>query len=283
MGRLPEQMEASLQTLQRLQLELQGVDQNLETAEGRLERLIARAPSDSSAVPPLGTSEREALEAELARLRQRYTDEHPDVKALAARLRGLEPTPAPAQQPALDRSSIAAAQVERARADVNALLARRHSLREQISNYEGRVEQMPRKEQDLATLTRDFNQLRDNYQTLLRRKLDAQMAERLQQRWTEDFEILDRARLPEHHVFPNRVLFILAGVILGLGLGLGASLVVETLNRAVLSLEDLEATIRVPVLAVLPLIEPREAAEAMRALGARRLRPGNALLADHHS
>ena len=53
---------------------------------------------------------------------------------------------------------------------------------------------MPRSEQNLATLTRDFTQLRDNYDGLLRRRVDARMAVRLQQRWTEDFEILDPAR-----------------------------------------------------------------------------------------
>ena len=166
---------------------------------------------------------------------------------------------------------------------MNALLARRQSLREQIAGYEGRVEQMPRKEQDLATLTRDFNQLRDNYQTLLKRKMDAQMAERLQQRWTEDFDILDQARLPDHHVFPKAQLFILAGVVVGLGLGLGAALVLETFNRSVLSLDDLEATVRVPVLAVLPYINRQEIALAERSLVARRARPAHDLFADRHS
>ena len=112
---------------------------------------------------------------------------------------------------------------------------------------------MPRSEQELATLTRDFNQLRENYQTLLRKKMDAQMAERLEQRWTEDFEILDAARLPEHHVFPNRPLFILGGIVVGLGAraGLGDSRR-RMASPYVVGLEDLEATVPAPVLAVLP-------------------------------
>jgi polysaccharide chain length determinant protein (PEP-CTERM system associated) len=271
MGRLPEQMQASLSTLQRLQLELQGVEQSLEAAEVRLDRLNTRggAPDGSAGGAP-ARSERESLELELAQLRQRYTYEHPDIKALLARLQALgKDAAAPAT--GAERSAIAAGQIERASSDVKALLARRRDLRDQIGALQHRVEQMPRTEQELAVLTRDFNQLRDNYQMLLRKRMEAQTAERLQQRWTEDFEILDPARLPESHSFPNRPLFLLAGVVIGLGLGLAAALLTEHFNPQIINLEDLESTTNTPVLAVLPFVEPREGASEGRRLASRQL------------
>jgi polysaccharide chain length determinant protein (PEP-CTERM system associated) len=280
MGRLPEQLPATLSTLQRLQLELQGVELNLDAAEGRLERLTSRvAPPDPTvAAPAAGLSEQETLELELSRLRQRYTDDHPDVRALQARLRAMEEQP-PAPVPGADRKAMTTTQIERAQAEVAALQARRASLRSDIAAQQARVEQMPRTEQDLATLTRDFTQLRDNYQGLLRRKMDAQMAERLQQRWTEDFDILDPARLPERHTFPNRPLFVFGGIVLGLGLGLGAALLAEILSSYVVSLEDLEATLRVPVLAVLPVVDARETGAAERA----RRYPSRSRTSSQHS
>ena len=64
--------------------------------------------------------------------------------------------------------------------------------------FQGRVEETPRTEQELATLTRDYQQLNQNYLDLLRKKMDAQMAERLQDQWkTDNFRILDPAFLPE--------------------------------------------------------------------------------------
>ena len=272
MGRLPEQMQASLSTLQRLQLELQGLDQNLEAAEARLERLTSRkgAYEPTAASPASGLAERESLERELARLRQRYTDAHPDVRALLDRLKAMESAPS-AEAPGPDPTMTAAAQIERARADVNNLLERRQSVREQVARLQGRVEQMPRTEQELSVLNRDFSQLRENYQALLRKKMDAQTAERLQRRWTEDFEILDPARLPERHDFPNRALFIVAGIVVGLGLGLAAALVTEQLSPYVVSADDLESTVPVPVLAILPVMEPQEVAIAIRNLAARRV------------
>jgi polysaccharide chain length determinant protein (PEP-CTERM system associated) len=256
MGRLPEQLQASLATLQRLQLELQGVEQSLEAAEARLDRLVSRsgASETPSGVPATGPSERETLELELARLRQRYTDEHPEVRALVARLKALG-TDSATPAAGTDQNAINATQVERARADVDTLLARRNDLRGQIAAMQGRVDQMPRTEQELGGLTRDFNQLRDNYQTLLRKRMEAQTAERLQQRWTEDFEILDPARLPERHSFPNRPLFVLAGLVLGLGLGLGAAMLAEHFNTLVVTLADLESTTTTPVLGVLPFVD----------------------------
>jgi polysaccharide chain length determinant protein (PEP-CTERM system associated) len=271
MGRLPEQMEATLSTLQRLQVELQGVDQSLEAAEARLERLTSRGAPAEGASPPAGAalSERESLELELVRLRQRYTDEHPDVRALAERLRAMESGPPPGAS-AADPGRTSASQVERARADVDALLARRQKVRDQIATLQGRVEQMPRTEQELSVLTRDFGQLRENYQELLRRKMEAQTAERLQQRWTEDFEILDAARLPERHSFPNRPLFIAAGVLIGLFLGLAAALAAEIFSPYVLSADDLASAAAVPVLAILPIVEQQDVALASRYLAGRR-------------
>ncbi len=265
LGRLPEQLDASLSTLQRLQLELQTVEQNLEAAEARLERLTAR-PEATGPAAPAGPSERDTLEAELARLRLRYTEEHPDVQEVKARLRDLgKPTPTP------DRGAASApsAQVVRAQEEVASLFARRTNVQQQIASLQTRVELMPRSEQELGTLTRDFNQLRENYQTLLRKKLDAQMAERLEQRWTEDFEILDAARLPEHHVFPNRPLFILGGFVVGLGAGVASALLKAVMNPYVAGLEDLEAAVPVPVLAVLPLVSSEDDELARRLLAAR--------------
>jgi tyrosine-protein kinase Etk/Wzc len=209
---------------------------------------------------PAAPSEREALEQELARLRQRYTDAHPDIQALLARVQALGKEAAPA--PGTTRSTIAAGQLERAASDVKTLLARRQDLRDQIAGLQRRVDQMPRTEQELALLTRDFHQLRDNYQALLRKRMEAETAERLQQRWTEDFEIIDPARVPEHHSFPNRPLFLLVGGIVGLGLGLGAAVLAEHFNPDVIGPEDLQAATRSDLLAVLPFVEDREAEPA---------------------
>ena len=71
------------------------------------------------------------------------------------------------------------------------------------------VEKTPRTEQDLATLTRDYDKLKENYSALLSKQMEAQMAGRLEQRWKGDrFRMLDPASLPERPFFPKPLVVI---------------------------------------------------------------------------
>jgi succinoglycan biosynthesis transport protein ExoP len=256
MGRLPEQMSANLATLQRLQLEQQSLDQTIRSAEERVDRLEASrsGPEGVRDSPAPLEAEITRLRNQLASLRTKYTDEHPDVKAVQAQLEVLTRSAAatPGSTAAVSDGA-SRGQAERARAELRTLIVRRDDLRKQVDMFQARVEQAPRAEQDMATLTRDFNQLRDNYYELLRKKTDVQRAERLQQRWRDAFRILDEANLPERPVFPNRSLFISLGILLGLGLGLGAAFGQEVLlDTSVKTVHDLETTLPHPVVGRIP-------------------------------
>jgi len=255
MGRLPEQLPANLATLQRLQLEQQSLDLTIRAAEDRVER----AEASRGATDPLGPSpapleaEIARLQAQLATLRTKYTDEHPDVKAVIAQIENLNRTAAATASSPAGGDVVSKGALERARSELRGLNARREDLRKQIETFQGRVEQAPRAEQDVATLTRDFNQLRENYYELLRKKTDVQRAERLQQRWRDAYRILDEANLPERPVFPNRTLFISVGILLGLALGLGTALAQETLlDTSVKTVRDLETVLPYPVVGRIP-------------------------------
>ena len=79
------------------------------------------------------------------------------------------------------------------------------------------------------------------------------MSGRLEQRWKGDrFRMLDPASLPEKPVFPKPPLFLGLGAVLGLFVGLGASLVAEYLDPTVKDSEVLQAVQGYPVLASIP-------------------------------
>ena len=108
MGMLPNQLEANLATLQRLQLEQQSISDESRAAKDRkslLERqralqaqmnepeaqLIPDFSSPlSSDAPNAGPSTLAQLTAYLDQLRTRYTDEHPEVRTVVARIAKLE-------------------------------------------------------------------------------------------------------------------------------------------------------------------------------------------------
>jgi succinoglycan biosynthesis transport protein ExoP len=257
MGTLPEQTAANLSTLQRLQAEQQSVTDSLRAAVERVS-LLESNPSRAAKADP--ATDLTQLHAQLQALRSRYTDEHPDVRALTARIAMLEQGQREGgQRREADAAAAAArAEIEQAKGELEKLKARREEIEQRITLFQARVEMSPRTEQEIATLSRDFQKLNENYLALLNKKLDAEMAAKLEQRWKGDqFRILDPANLPERHVSPNRPLILTVGVVFGLLLGLGAAVAADFLDQSVRSAQELESLLPYPVLGVIPSLEPR--------------------------
>ena len=71
-------------------------------------------------------------------------------------------------------------------------------MSKRIAAFQARVESAPRREQEILELTRDNQELSENYAQLLAKKFDAEMASRLeQQQGGRQFRILDPASMPE--------------------------------------------------------------------------------------
>jgi polysaccharide chain length determinant protein (PEP-CTERM system associated) len=266
MGQLPEQVEANLATLQRLQLEQQSVAGGLRQASDTLRALesddpLAAAAVSGGAAPVDSLS---VLRAQLVQLRARYTDAHPDVKAVLARIGALEAQP-PAGDASADASPadpVAAARERRARearADVQNQRQHLADVDRRIAAFQARVEAAPRHEQEIVGLTRDYRKLSENYTQLLSKKLDVEMAASLEQRQKgQQFRIIDPAYLPVSPSFPDRGLFALAGALAGLVLGIGLAVVVDHFDPTFKEAEEAATVLQVPLLAVIPYVKPRD-------------------------
>jgi succinoglycan biosynthesis transport protein ExoP len=253
MGRLPEQLQTNLTTMQMLQREVQTVEESLLFARERQEAL-ARGVARPAAPGAAGTADLGELRRELAALRGRYKEEHPDVENLKARIARLEGRRAEASGDAKgDTDLITRDQLAKATFEVRKLEDRQKALERQIATIRANVGETPRTEQEIATLTRDYKKLDENYTALLTKQLDAQMSGRLEQRWKgERFRMLDPASLPEKPVFPKPTIFVGLGAVLGLFVGLGAALAAEYLDPTVKDSEVLQAVQGYPVLASIP-------------------------------
>lgn len=201
----------------------------------------------------------EALQAELENLLTRYSDTYPDVvnlKASIARakekersearleeqqtaLQTLRPASTSSKRAATPSGSSPALGAQRQRSaelqtslmlvrkEIDDLAAEKQRILAQISSYQSRVEKLPLREQDMASLTRDYEISKANYRSLLDKKLSAEMATDLERRQqSENFTILDAARPPERPIKPNRPLWIGVGVMLSLlsGVAFGSAL-----------------------------------------------------------
>jgi uncharacterized protein involved in exopolysaccharide biosynthesis len=147
--------------------------------------------------------------------------------------------------------------------EIGRLKAEERQLKGQIGLYQQRVEATPRVEEALMAITRDYDITRKNYQSLLDKQIEAQMAENLEKRQQgEQFRVIDPAQLPETPFRPNVPRLLLLSLALGLASGGGLALLREYLDRSFKTEEELEEFLGVAPAAIIPLVETIEARKA---------------------
>jgi len=94
----------------------------------------------------------------------------------------------------------------------NGYLMSKEELQKKIKEYQRRVEITPKIEQQLKELTRGYTVTKKEYQSLLDKKLQAELAANMEREQKgEQFKILDPAKLPEKPYKPLLFLHVLHG------------------------------------------------------------------------
>jgi uncharacterized protein involved in exopolysaccharide biosynthesis len=286
-GALPEQEQSNLQILSGLNQQLQNEQDALNTAkqqrvylQAMLEQQRAaenRARPGGPGTPSVATDlatvddQLEKLRAQLADLSSRYTDNYPDVQSLkkqiadteamranlvaAQRRRNQETTPADG---ALDPSLSGPALQTQGNLKANELeIANREksvqNLEARINEYQGRLNSEPGAQQELADLNRGYDQSKANYDDLLKKKDESEMAtsmEQLQQ--GERFTILDPPSFPAKPDFPNRLKFCLFGLGAGLAFGLLVAGIFEFMDDRLYSEKEIKAILPMTIISEVP-------------------------------
>jgi polysaccharide chain length determinant protein (PEP-CTERM system associated) len=293
MGQLPQQLDANLRILEQLQQQLRTMSEKIRAAEdraivfqGQLEQLNRLEPRGDF-LPnqgPLNTpptrdpvTQLNALKRELASIQTRMKETHPDVIDLKKKIAVLESQvedrpdgegivvknlPPPRQDPETERFyRQMTEQYNNAVLEAKRLRDEEESLKTQMGLYQKRIEDTPKQEQELALLIRDYELLKTNYQSLLDKNLQAQMAENLERKQKgEQFVILEPAVLPERPIKPDRNKILLVGGLLGIALGIGLTWFRESLDESFHTVSDLEEDLRIPVLATIPNLKKEKKA-----------------------
>ena len=133
-------------------------------------------------------------------------------------------------------------------------------LKKEIKIYQARVEKTPDREQELLSLNRDYGNLRNLYDSMLNRKLEASISVSMEKKQKgEQFMVIDPAKVPVRPISPDARKIMLITMILGLGIGCGLIYLTELLDTSYRSPEDAEKDLSVPVLISLPfLMTPKE-------------------------
>lgn len=126
---------------------------------------------------------------------------------------------------------------------------------EQIADLETRIARTPEVERGIAGLTRDYENLFTEYQDVLARQQDAQLAENLEEnQQAEKFSILEPALQPDQPSSPNRPQLIFVALFGALGVGGAVALGIELLQARLRGRSHIASIIDGQPIAVIPYI-----------------------------
>lgn len=286
---LPEQLDSNLRTLDRLNEQLKSLEEQRTryiTTRLELEQRLSETPPTisreqvrrqsyaASAQNPLVLQLRQK-EAQLRDLQSRYTERHPDIVRLTTELDRLREAIPP--EDLLDVDPVLQAQAEVVN-DPNPLhqqvasqLAtiitelqineqRQADIRRDLGRYSDRVENTPRREQEVSVLQRQYDGLLAKYRDLEGKLSDAQLTESLESSQKgEKLQIVDPASFPLSPSKPNRLLVLAAGLGIALGVALTLAVAVDFLDQKIWSPSEVTHLLGLALIGEIPeILSPEE-------------------------
>ncbi len=218
--------------------------------------------------PPTPKQKLQSLEAQLNQgrtllneLKSKYTEKYPDIVRAEKYVADLEEKVQEAKayyiamsntrvrETAISYSPIAESvqemesQLVATELEMKRLREEDSRIKTRIAGFQARVENTPMRELAMANLTRDYQNTKEAYQSLLKKSHEAQQAENLERRQKgEQFKVIDPARtpgMPLQAMIPKILLF---GLMVGMGSGFGLAFFREQMDLSFRDAEDLEAT-----------------------------------------
>jgi uncharacterized protein involved in exopolysaccharide biosynthesis len=200
-------------------------------------------------------------------LRIKYTPQHPDIirlESLIADLQAGVGTEGKGSKSSglLINDSGAVRTLKRQRYglnnDINQLERDIANLQLQVNEYQNRVENTPKREQELLSLRRDYTNMNKSYNSLLQKKLEAELSVEMERKQKgEQFRIIDPARLPVLPIKPDLKLIFMMVIASGLAIGGGIIFLLEYQNSSFRDSKEIEDELGVSVLAMVPPIRKR--------------------------
>jgi polysaccharide chain length determinant protein (PEP-CTERM system associated) len=303
-GQTPDQKSLNIQQLNTIEFRMatlnaavSRVSQDKMLLEGELRSLGDKAKA-LSAIPTqsqvtaasksdrLMTADREIaqIETNLAALRERYKDAHPDIRRLQANLGVLrnsrdalareeqamaeknvgKPGEPPKISPERARELIdiqaqmakVQGQIQGKEFELDSLAKEMAALKSTTRQYQSRIESSPVGEQQYIQLMLDREASSKRYEDLKSKMNSSEIATDLEnRRQGEILELLDRASLPQVPSQPNRSVIIVAGIVAGLAIGFVLTAAREVKDTSLKNLKDVRAYTQLTILGSVPLLE----------------------------
>jgi protein tyrosine kinase modulator len=292
---LPDQQAATLQLLNAAQTHVTQLSGDIQLKSDRLATARAEERSRRSAAQtgavPVGTDDPDTLalaqmERDLADLLINYTEENPLVRKKREQLAAFKashPQLAAPKAAGSEEGGYSSPEIARLQSEIKVLESDREREQRNVDVLRARIDAMPARAQELAELTRDYDNIKQQYDTTLsqneeaRRALDIESAKK-----GEQFQVQDLARPPAVPFKPNALQLLILGLLGGLAIGAGLAFLLEFLDHSVRSEEEFAQLFpNVAVLGAIPNLDMDTTSPKKGALGrySKHRAAGAALLA----
>jgi polysaccharide chain length determinant protein (PEP-CTERM system associated) len=256
-----------------------------EFAEVEQSSLMLSTKNDSQTAPTALTPEQQLriLKNQLHQLLVRFSDKHPDVLRLKQIIATVESAQGLAPSLLGDDTSVSATPSRTKDASPSASVRNTISTKSRVASmkfeldslenqiqrmnediqkansdivvYQQRVESTPKVEQELISISRDYNTTRDLYTSLLKRLDEAKLADKLEQNQkAEKFRVLEPALFPDKPTAPDRIRLVIMALVFSVGGAVGGMFLREILDSSFHDVDDLRQAIKIPILVTIPCI-----------------------------
>lgn len=197
----------------------------------------------------------------LAEARQRYSEDHPDVKRIQRNIATLQARIAAGET--ADRSLAAdspvaiqlQAQINATDSQIGALQARSTELRTRMDQLEQRLNMTPQVEREYQIVTRDLASARAKYEELVKRRMDSEVSEAaIAEGRADKFRVVQAPSVPAAPAKPKRLALALIGIVLAGVIALTITVAVEAMDQSVRGSRDVRDILGVSPLAAVPMI-----------------------------
>jgi uncharacterized protein involved in exopolysaccharide biosynthesis len=184
------------------------------------------------------------LLAQRARLSQLYREKHPDLVVLDAQIKLAN------QRMQAELTKM----LQALETQVRVLRGREEALLAQVNELRRDAQRLTAQEAQARALDVERASTEELHAAVLKRVNEAGLATALD---ASNIRVVEPALPPHSPVYPRTELIMIMSLIGGLGLGVGAAFVVEYLDDRVRSPEDIERTVGVPVLGIVPVFSAK--------------------------
>jgi len=146
-------------------------------------------------------------------------------------------------------------QINAINVEIQAVKEDEQNIIKSIEEYQGRIEKAPNIEQELSSLTRDYEASKDKYQEILNKLMSTQVARNVEgMQRGERFIIASPAYLPTKPFKPNRFVILLVGFIIATGISFIIAAFQESMDDTIKTADELRQLTPAPVLASISYI-----------------------------